>query len=316
MSRSSRRAKAKAIDYAQEQQFSDDDVFEDSHVEETIPSATQRRRARQSTSNAELPSGTSGDFGATATTATATAAAASASAAAAASDDFDVPDPKTRYFEKGYDPNLPHIRERFTFMPELEIDGSPKVELIVGRRLMDDGKDKEDNTDSGSGPDDSDEGSGGGHQNKDKDKDKDKDKVEKHHAEYEYLIKYRGVSYLHLEWKTASDLESMNKSAKNLYRRYVKKLKTGQDEDLEDPDVDASYIQPQGIVDEDEHEIIVELDGAELDEWEKQKLKESEEESDEEEEESSEPNGSGPGTASDVVMEDVEKSSGKNAMIK
>ena len=181
---------------------------------------------------------------------------------------------------------------------------------------MDDGKDKEDNTDSGSGPDDSDEGSGGGHQNKDKDKDKDKDKVEKHHAEYEYLIKYRGVSYLHLEWKTASDLESMNKSAKNLYRRYVKKLKTGQDEDLEDPDVDASYIQPQGIVDEDEHEIIVELDGAELDEWEKQKLKESEEESDEEEEESSEPNGSGPGTASDVVMEDVEKSSGKNAMIK
>jgi hypothetical protein len=31
------------------------------------------------------------------------------------------------------------------------------------------------------------------------------------------LIKLRGMSNLHLEWKTASDLESMNKSAKTFF---------------------------------------------------------------------------------------------------
>ena len=33
---------------------------------------------------------------------------------------------------------LPPLRERFTFMPETEADGSPRIELIVGRRPVDD----------------------------------------------------------------------------------------------------------------------------------------------------------------------------------
>jgi hypothetical protein len=33
-------------------------------------------------------------------------------------------------------------------MPELEVDGSPKVELIVGRRLISDGNDANANDDS------------------------------------------------------------------------------------------------------------------------------------------------------------------------
>lgn len=235
-----RRTTSQAIDYSREQDFSDDDVFEDSHAEDPVPlSNSRRRRPRKS----EISSADVRDN-------------------VAALDDFDVVNPKTTYFEKGYDPNLPHIRDRFTFMPEMEVDGSPKVELIVGRRLIDGGIDAKDESPE----------------------DESKIEVEKHNGEYEYLIKYKGVSYLHLEWKSASDLESMNKSAKNLYRRYVKKLKAGQDDELEDPDVDQAYIQPQRIIDEDEHELIVELNDEELVEWEKEREKERDGDSDEDNE--------------------------------
>ncbi len=223
----------------------------------------------------------------------------------------------------------PHIRERFDFMPELEIDGSPKVELIVGRRLIGEGDDDEDDgddddsnhdetttttSDNNNDMDEDDTSTSNGRRGNtrgkkstnnrrtrkrsskaDKKKKKDSNNEEaapKHHNKYEYLIKYKGVSYLHLEWKTGSELESLNKSAKNLYRRYLKKLQTasggggGGDEDLEDPDFDPAFIQPQRIVDEDEHEIMVELNDEELVEWEKhQKERDGEESSSEEEEE-------------------------------
>ena len=263
-----RRATIKAIDYSKEQQFSDDDVFEDG-AEDSAPAPIVRRRARQT----EAPAV---DFG------------------GAMIDDPDAPDPKTRYFEKGYDPNLPHIRDRFTFMPELEPDGSPKVELIVGRRLINAANEDEND----SGPDESDADNA------------QVSKVDKHNAEHEYLIKYKGVSYLHLEWKTASDLESMNKSAKNLYRRFIKKLKAGQDEDLEDPEFDPSYIQPQRIIDEDEHEIIVELDDAELAQWEKENENDAEDSDEEEESVEEKKNGSAPNGALAAGLED-DKSSGK-----
>jgi hypothetical protein len=161
-------------------------------------------------------------------------------------------------------------------MPELEPDGSPKVELIVGRRLIDNGRKGDED-----GSDVEDESVSGESQKREKLKTQEN----KHHTEYEYLIKYKGVSYLHLEWKSASDLESMNKSAKTLYRRYLKKLQLNQDENLEDPDFDPSYIQPQKIIDEDEHEIVVELTDEELANWEKQQKKDNPDESDEEDEE-------------------------------
>jgi hypothetical protein len=81
----------------------------------------------------------------------------------------------------------------------------------------------------------------------------------------------------------------MNKSAKTLYRRYLKKLAVGNDDELEDPDVDPSYIQPQRIVDDEEHEIIVELSDKELVEWEKQQALENDESESEEEEETQPP---------------------------
>ena len=114
----------------------------------------------------------------------------------------------------------------------------------------------------------------------------------KHHGhskriDYEYLIKYKGRSYLHLEWKSSSDLESMNKSAKNIYRRYIKKIQSGTgDEDIEDPEFDQEYIRPERIVDEKE-EVMEELTDNELVAWEKQREKEMEEDNEDSDEEKS-----------------------------
>jgi hypothetical protein len=222
-----RRSTVKAIDYAKVQDFTDDDIFEDSVTEgaASVPSTAVRRRGRPRKSDIMSDFGGDGVLG---------------------SDDFYQADSVTRYYEKGYDMSLPHIRDRFTFMPELEADGSPKVELIVGRRLINNGRKGDDEDGS-----DMDDDSVTGESQK---REKLNTQEKKHHTEYEYLIKYKGVSYLHLEWKSASDLESMNKSAKTLYRRYLKKLQLNQDEDLEDPDFDPSYIQPQKIIDEFEPE--------------------------------------------------------------
>ena len=284
----SRRATAKAVDYSKEQEFSDDDIFEDgfNSNDDEVPTTARRKKSSSSrksnvASASYLDPESSHDF-------RGNGVGVGVGAGSGGNNAYDVVD-KYRYFERGYDMSLGHIRERFDFMPELEIDGSPKVDLIVGRRLIGEGKEDKQSTTEGENGGIDDEDTGRGKRKRGKGKSKaDKKKSEepaKHHLEYEYLIKYKGKSYLHLEWKEASELESLNKSAKNLYRRYLKKLQNGADEDLEDPDFDPAYIQPQRIVDEDEHEITVELNDEELVEWEKHQAKEMEEESDDEEDE-------------------------------
>jgi hypothetical protein len=99
--------------------------------------------------------------------------------------------------------------------------------------------------------------------------------------EYEYLIKYKGRSYLHLEWKTATDLASMNKSAKALFRRFLKKMELGLDENLEDYSIDPSFTEPGRILDEKEEEVYVEFTDKELLEWEKERENELMEEAEE-----------------------------------
>ena len=190
------------------------------------------------------------------------------------------------YTEKNYDSNELPLRERFTFSAEFEADGSPKIECIIGRRI------RESKRHLGNELSDQEEG--------DQDEKvesspaktrKAKEEAEKLSAsldsgqlEYEYLVKYKGVSYLHLEWKLGTDLESMNKSAKTIYRRFLKKLEAGTEEGLEDPTFDPGFIDPQKIVDEQEQEIEVEMTDKEIIQWEKeQKLRrlENGEESDE-----------------------------------
>jgi len=296
-----RRATAKAVNYAKEQQFSDaEDLFESEPDEEQPKRATTKRAApRKSTAVA-------------ATTAAATTTTTDADAVAA--DYIHRP----IYTEKGYDPSLPPLRERFSFLPEYEDDGSPKIELIVGRRPVDEKEDELDDDDdveigdtkeemkdddnatveetpkkrtrksrtkAESTPPTTGKKKRGGADDSSNKKKKGDASPSDAIVEYEYLIKYKGKSYLHLEWKTGADLESMNRSAKGIYRRYLKKLAQGTDEDLENPEVDPSYIVPEKVLDEADQEVAIDLTDKELLKWEKERDREAADEGDDDDEE-------------------------------
>ena len=268
-----RRAKAKRIDYSKEQEFSDNDIFEDSEPEE--PEQPKRRgRPRKS-------SGPKHDIPRRATV---------GEVPLGDGDIYEVEKPI--YTERGYDPTLPSLRERFPFLPEYEEDGSPKIDLIVGRKPVDEKEDAPDESDEESlVEDDDDESVGRATRKRSSIKKSKKAKEETESSgqvDYEYLVKYKGRSYLHLNWKTGGDLESMNKSAKGIYRRYVKKVTSpNADEELESPEFDPSYAIPEKIVQEAEQEITEELTDAELIRWEKKREKERAEEEDNEDDDES-----------------------------
>lgn len=263
--RARRRIATKKVDYAKEQEFSDfSDVFEDSDDSGPARKKSNRGRPRKSDANEERYT----------------------------QDDDFVKDSKPVYTERGYDPALAPIRERFPFLPEYEPDGSPRIDLIIGRRPIDEKEDTNDNDGDGGAKEDEvddnfsddDEDATGGpkrsskHNSKTNNNKTTKGSPSKQDSysgpvEYEYLIKYKGRSYLHLEWKTGADLESMNKSAKGVYRRYLKKVGSG-DEELEDPNFDPSYAVPQKIIDEAQQEMTVELSDKELLKWERERAKE------------------------------------------
>lgn len=262
-----RRASAKRVDYGKEQDFSDIDLFEDSDLEVAPP---VKRRSRKSKGTGIRTS--------------------VVTTAALDDDDFDEYDNRPVYTEKGYDPSLAPIRDRFPFLPEYEADGSPRIELIVGRRPVDDKEDARDAEDGISAVDE--ESDGDDPERPQRRKKNTKNKVSspltssnkgdqsEGLVEYEYLVKYKGRSYLHLEWKSGADLESMNKSAKGIYRRYVKKVHAGVEEDIENPEFDPNYAVPEKVLDEAEQEITIELSDKELLRWERAREKELAEESD------------------------------------
>jgi hypothetical protein len=292
-SRRSRRATSK-VNYAREQEFSDEDLFGDEEEQQEVIRTPAVKRGR--------PKG------------------GSSRKRQQLDQDDDGPSPyvddgaemyrpaKPVYTEKGYDPALPSIRERFPFLPEYELDGSPRIDLIVGRRPVDE---KEINDVDPEDEEDNDEGSTTNVDEKENDNTMDMDKnkrlggrgsvdddtkskrgqtlssspIKKRQSngesdviEYEYLVKYKNRSYLHLEWKTGADLESMSKSAKTIYRRYLKKIAQGTDEELEDPNFDPSFAEPQKILAEEEQELELELSDKELLRWEKEKQKEIDDE--------------------------------------
>jgi len=298
--RRSRRARTKVIDYAKEQEFSDADLFEDVKETPAAPNtATKKKKAkggrksksRKSTSKKQQQQD---DF---------------AENPFEDDDEYEYVASKPVYTEKGYDPTLPPIRDRFPFLPEYELDGSPRIELIVGRRPVDekddnkkksrkddDTGDEDDGFDTGDNDDDDEEDLGGrkrrgrGGSKKRGNGAKKSSANDTNVVEYEYLVKYKNLSYLHLEWKSGADLESMNKSAKTMYRRYLKKVTQGQDDELENPEFDPSFVVVQKVLAEEEQELELEVEGEELLKWEKQREKElaeedlSEEEREKEEE--------------------------------
>ena len=260
-----RRRTVKRIDYSKEQDFSDEDIFEDSEPEE--PKTKKGRASRGS--NAASRSGRQSHTPLTLND--------------LEEDDEPVFENKPVYLEKGYDPSLPPIRERFPFLPEYEEDGSPRIELIVGRRPVEEKEDAvqndEEDEENEKQSDDEEIETPRKRTTRKKGREK-KESPKKDRAanngpvEYEYLVKYKGKSYLHLDWKTGADLESMNKSAKGIYRRWLKKLAQGTEEDLESPDFDPLFITPEKIIDEAEQEVVVDLTDKELLRWEKEREKE------------------------------------------
>jgi hypothetical protein len=320
-----RRATAKAVNYAKEQEFSDaEDLFEGESDEEAKPrrgaGRTKVKAAGGGRSSVETSTVNKGDH-------------------FADEEENAYHSQHPVYTEKGYDPNLPPLRERFSFLPEYEEDGSPKIELIVGRRPVDDKEETrikdDDNDNLEDDEDDEDEedeeedlGTSRSRRKSapatpSKKKGKDSSPKKKRSGdtpesssvdqviEYEYLVKYKGRSYLHLEWKTGADLESMNKSAKGIYRRYVKKLSApGIDlEELESPEFDPSYVIPEKVLDEADQEISEELTDKELLKWEQQRAKELEIDDDGEDDEMESP--SKKSTEPTNVQEEEEKK-GKN----
>lgn len=307
------RRSRKAVDYSIEQQFSDDDIFEDGPKDDPPVSSRRKSRpaAKKSTTVSYQQGGvaSSGYYDGGGNTNT-----------MMSSSTFERTKPV--YTERGYDNTQLPLRQRFTFEPEYEDDGTPSIELIVGRRPIDDTKDRA--TAAATTSSASEEAIAGQNHPPDKEGEEENEeevpvtssssprrKIRKKkqlafasniandtapeeeketgglsEMDYEYLIKYKGRSYLHLEWKTAADLESMNTKAKTIYRRYLKKLELGTEEDLEDPTVDPSYTEPGRILAEEEHEITVELSDKELLKWEKENRRELE--NDEESEESAE----------------------------
>jgi hypothetical protein len=250
------------VNYSKDQDFSDEDIFEDSPIEDTTPKRGRPKASRKSTGSRRKSAPVDADEDGMA-------------------DDEEIRSNKPVFTEKGYDPNLPPIRERFPFMPEVELDGSPRIDLIVGRRPVDDNGDEAKGSDDVIDSDDSGDGARRRRRGGEKIKDDESPMKEKGGVvEYEYLIKHKNRSYLHLEWKSGADLESMNKSAKTIYRRYLKKIAQGLDDDLENPEFDPSYIVPQKIIAEKEQEMTLELTDKELIKWEKQREKELAEDSD------------------------------------
>ncbi len=275
-----RRARTKVVDYSIEQQFSDDDIFEDNFDDE--PSSSRKKSFRGRKSNINSSARQDEGF-------------------------MTLESSRPIYTEKGYDPSLPPLRERFTFEPEYEPDGTPKIELIVGRRPIEATKDRtqvsrdenavpEENKSVFDDLSDEENNKPAHRQTRNKKKtniaastsqsehEEEDDKIAQSEMDFEYLLKYKGRSYLHLEWKTAADLESMNKHAKTIYRRFLKKLHAGTEEDLEDPTFDPAYTEPGRILAEEEHEIMVELTDKEVLKWEKERAKEMNEFDMEEEE--------------------------------
>ena len=144
-SRRSRRATTKIIDYAKEQEFSDEDLFEDVPQKDPPVVVSTASKKRKTKGNRKLKSKKQ-----------------KRQDAETSLDPFEddameeyIPS-KPIYTEKGYDPTLPPIRERFPFLPEFELDGSPRIELIVGRRPVD----EKDENKEGSKEDDSDDDGG------------------------------------------------------------------------------------------------------------------------------------------------------------
>ena len=132
------------------------------------------------------------------------------------------------------------IRTRFPFEPEREEDGSLIVHSILGRRPRKQqgrrwirSSQHEDSSQYGSD--------------------------EKYN--YEYLLKFKGMSYLHVKWENATEIDAMNSNSKKTLMRYLGRLDRGDPECPEEVDLDPSWTEVEKVLDVREEEVTEVVDG-------------------------------------------------------
>ncbi len=79
--------------------------------------------------------------------------------------------------------------------------------------------------------------------------------------DYEYLVKYKGLSFKRLEWHAATDLESQGKAARNLLNRFVKKEESKRDDSDDEKNeeyFDPIYCEAERVLDSKEFDVEVE----------------------------------------------------------
>ena len=139
------------------------------------------------------------------------------------------------------------IRERFPFEPEREDDGSLVIEKIIGRQIRSDRKVSAFQISADSTAMES-------------------------KFDYEYLVKYKSLSYQHVVWLTASDIYTMSSKSKASLNRYLTKIDRNDPSAQEDGDIDPTVTEIERILDFKEEDVMEIVDGT-LIEKEKEKDK-------------------------------------------
>jgi len=122
------------------------------------------------------------------------------------------------------------IRDRFPFEAEREDDGSLIIQNILGRRPRKSGRRWIRSGSSQLCASDA-------------------------KFDYEYLIKFKGMSYVHVQWLSATDIEAMNPASKKTLMRYLNRLDRGDLDVPEEADIEPSWTEIEKILDVREEEV-------------------------------------------------------------
>lgn len=127
------------------------------------------------------------------------------------------------------------IRANFPFEPEREDDGSLIIQAFLGRRIRKEGR-RSKSTELAllSAMDTK--------------------------YDYEYLLKFKSMSYQHAQWMHAVDIEAMGNKAQQALNRYLGKIDRGDPTVQVDGEIDLSYLEIDRILDCKEEEVVEVVD--------------------------------------------------------
>jgi hypothetical protein len=80
--------------------------------------------------------------------------------------------------------------------------------------------------------------------------------------DYEYLVRFKSMSFMHVQWLSAHEIDTMNHRCKIMLMRYLQKLDAGDPSAHEDPDIDASFTEVEKVLDVREEDVMEVVDDA------------------------------------------------------